>query len=313
MIGKISVPVKIDAIGTKNEFSTGDPNIILRVALDRKSVSFTPTEKKIYTIVVIEDGKQRKVEVDCRDVQPTPEPTPSPQPTPSGAKYDSNIQGKWANGVARFVTDREGNIGKDGFGFTVNASGKGGFRIDGKGQGNIEPTESGHRRIYVACCNYNARIEGEFTFLTGKERNTTIQGRNRHQYADEVDSSAPDSKKQGGIGFSFSIEEQKAGYKVEVVHGTGGERGDFSLPKKLEVGKLYGFKVSYKDSTSGKVNVKSELDYKDGQGFKTLFQKDISLPSQFFNKADFDSWSQFWLRLNDEGKVGYKNVRLFPI
>ena len=237
--------------------------------------------------------------------------TNPPVPNPVGLIYDSNVQGLWANGVSRFVTDKEGNTNANGFGFTVNASGKGGFRIDGKGQGTLEPTESGHRRIYPCVCNYNARIEGEFNFLTGEERNGTVQGRNRHQYRDMVDSNAPDSKVQGGIGFSFSIEEQKAGYKVEIVHGTGGERDDFDLPTNLQIQKWYPFKVSYKDSVAGRVNVKSELNF--GNGFVTLFNEDISVPSQFFNKTDFDTWSQFWLRLNDKGKLGWRNVRLYAI
>lgn len=236
----------------------------------------------------------------------------TPPPT-TGAKYDSNIQGKWNNGIARFVTSREGIVTADGYGFTVNASGGGGFRIDGKGQGNLEPSSSGHRRIYICCCNYNARLEGEFIFLDSKPRNFSIKTRNRHQYEDEVGGSVPNTKKQGGLGLDFSIEDQEVGHKVEVYHGENMGSVSKALPKNLEVGKWYAYKFTYKDKSSSEIDIKVELDYKDGNGFRTVLSHVAKPPSQFFNKADFDTWSQFWLRLNDEGKIGNRNVRLFPL
>jgi hypothetical protein len=240
--------------------------------------------------------------------------TPIPDPTPTGLKYDSNIQGNMNNGVARFVTDREGNIKADGCGFTVNASGGGGIRCLGNGQFNIEPATVGNRRMYIACCNYNARIEGEFSFLDSKPDNLSIKGRNRHQYRDEVDSSAPDSKTQGGLGFHISIGSQEVGGKVEVVHGkTEIDSWTSKLSKNLVVGQWYGFKVSYKDRSSTEVDEKIELDYKDGQGFKTVGTHIAKPTSVFFNKSDFDTWSQFWLRDNNEGKIGLRNVKLYSI
>ena len=237
----------------------------------------------------------------------------SDEPTQEGLIYDSDVQGNWNNGQARFVTDREGNVNANGFGFTVNASGEGGFRIDGRGQGNLEPASSGHRRIYICACNYNGRLEGEFSFLDNKPRNFSIKTRNRHQFADEVDSNAPDSKKQGGFGIDISIEEQKVGFKIEVVHGTNTGDKDENLPKNLEVGKWYKFRYSYKDKSSTEVDIKVELDYNDGQGFRTVLKHVAKPPSVFFNKTDFDTWSQFWLRLNDEGKIGTRHIKLFAI
>jgi hypothetical protein len=245
------------------------------------------------------------------ETKPPEPPIPPVPPTPSGAKYDSNIQGKWNNGVARFVTSREGVVTADGCGFTVNASGGGGFRIDGKGQGNLEPASAGHRRIYIACCNYNARLEGEFCFLDSKPRNFSIKTRSRHQYGDEVDSSAPDSKKQGGLGIHFSLEDNTVGFQYETVHGTNGGDVDKKLPKALEVGKWYKYKYTYKDKSSTEIDIKVELDY--GDGFQTVLEIVTKPPAVFFNKADFDTWSQFWLRDNDQGFIGNRNVRLFPL
>ena len=236
-----------------------------------------------------------------------------PDTTPTGLLYSSNIQGKWNNGGARFVTDREGNTGANGYGFTVNASGGGGFRIDGKGLGTIEPTGSGHRRIYPCVCNYNATIKGKFAFLTGKERNFSIKGRNRHQYRDMVDSNAPDSKCQGGLGIHFDIEGQTVGFQYEVVHGTNGGSVDKPLFNKLQVGKWYPFEYTYKDRSSTEIDIKVKLDYSDGKGLVTVLDHVTKPPSVFFNKADFDTWSQFWLRLNDEGKVNVRDVEVYAL
>jgi len=244
--------------------------------------------------------------------QTTP-PPPPPPPPPTGAKYDSNVEGKMNNGVKRMVTDREGDVKANGCGFTVNASGGGGINCLGDGQFNIEPASAGHRRMYIACCNYNARLEGEFTFLTSDVKNYSIKTRSRHQYGDEVDANAPDSKKQGGLGIHFSIADQTVGFQYETVHGTNGGSVDKKLPKPLEVGKWYKWKYTYQDASGSTVHIKVEFDYGDGQGFRTVSDFTSQVPAVFFNKADFDTWSQFWLRLNDSGKIGQRNVRLYPL
>lgn len=183
MIGKVGVPVKITATGTKNEFSTNDPNIILRVALDRKSVSFTPTEKKIYTIIVIEDGKQRKVEVDCREIQPTPEPTPSPQPT--GVLWDSNINGKWNDGNKRTITVKQGGQTPDDKSIFVAASGSPKLVIDGDGIAHL--------------------VSG-----SGGVDNLSLKLRSRHQEGGDC------ANRFGGHG--CSIDSKEINFKTESCH-----------------------------------------------------------------------------------------------
>jgi len=307
--GKINEPVTLTSANAGEWKQLKGPAVNLRVGLDQKSCSFTPSENGNYEF----SHGAEIFTVTVGDITPTPTPEPIPEPTPTGAKYDSNIQGNMNNGKARFVTDREGNVNANGFGFTVNASGGGGINCLGNGQFNIEPASAGHRRMYIACCNYNARLEGEFTFINSSVKNFSIKTRSRHQYADEVDANAPDSKKQGGLGVHFSLADQTVGFQYETVHGTNGGSVDKALPKKLEVGKWYKYKYTYKDASSSTVNIKVELDYGDGAGFKTVMDITPGIPSVFFNKADFDTWSQFWLRLNDEGKIGNRNVRLFPL
>lgn len=317
------VPVHITAtvtsdVAIKNiEWLCNKP-VHFTISLDQKTYNFTPSDDGVYVFTItvwdINGARQSATStITVGGTVPNPTPSPEPIPTPTGVKYDSNVQGKWNNGVVRFVQDKEGNTGPDGFGFTVNASGGGGIRINGAGQANIEPMSAGHRRMYICCCNYNGRLEGEFCFLDSKPRNFSIKDRSRHQYADMVDSNAPDSKKQGGIGIAFSIEDQKMEFGIEVVHGTNTGDDGASLPKPLEVGKWYKYRYTLLDTSSSSTRVKVELDYQDGQGFRTIFDKVKGFPSVFYNKADFDTWSQFWLRLNDEGKIGNRNVRFFPL
>ena len=334
---KINVPVHVTAnitsdSGLKLIDWVSIEGVNFSVKTDRRTINFTPSANGVYNFRVtvtdnnnVQTSKDFSITVGTTTTPPitcppgqhlengvcVPDVVIPPEPTPTGAKYDSNIQGNMNNGVARFVTDKEGNTNANGFGFTVNASGGGGIRCLGNGQFNIEPATQGYRRMYICACNYNARIEGEFAFLDSKPRNFSIKTRNRHQYGDMVDSGAPDSKKQGGLGIHFSIEEQNVGFQYETVHGTNGGSVDKALPKNLEVGKWYKYKYTYKDASSSTVNIKVELDYGDGAGFKTVMDITPSVPSVFFQKADFDTWSQFWLRNNQEGKIGNRNVRLF--
>ena len=68
-------PVEIKANGTKNECFSEDPTILMRVtddpvfpriSSDTKTFSFIPTERKFYKFRVIEDGVERKIELDLR-------------------------------------------------------------------------------------------------------------------------------------------------------------------------------------------------------------------------------------------------------
>jgi len=292
-----------------------DKQVIYTVSMDKQTLNFTPSADGVYNFKVTADTTSKVVKVTVgTGVTPTPTPTPAPTPTPTtGLIYDDNVQGKMNNGVKRFVTEREGNVSANGYGFTVNASGGGGINCLGNGQYNIEPATEGNRRLYRCVCNYNGRLEGEFSFLTSDVRNYSIKVRSRHQYRDEVDSNAPDSKAQGGLGIHFSIASQEVGFSYETVHGTNGGSKEIVLPKKLELGKWYKFKYTFKDASSSTVSIIVELDYGDGQGFRTVMAINPTIPSVFFNRADFDTWSQFWQRLNNKGKIGLRNHKLYAL
>jgi len=68
-------PVEIKANGTKNEWFSEDPTILIRVtddsvypriSSDTNTFSFIPTERKFYRFRVIEDNVERKIELDLR-------------------------------------------------------------------------------------------------------------------------------------------------------------------------------------------------------------------------------------------------------
>jgi hypothetical protein len=58
--------VKVKANGTKNEWFSEDPAVIMRISQDTKTLSFIPSEKKFYKFRVIEDNVERKIELDLR-------------------------------------------------------------------------------------------------------------------------------------------------------------------------------------------------------------------------------------------------------
>src|SRR6185369_3713227 len=69
-------------------------------------------------------------------------------------------------------------------------------------------------RAYFGVCNYQSRLEAEFK-LTDASHNASFKTRNRHQFAD-IQSGAPDNKRQGGQGTSFAVDKVDA--DLEIVH-----------------------------------------------------------------------------------------------
>jgi hypothetical protein len=61
-------PVKVKANGTKNEWFSYDPTVIMRISEDTKTLSFIPSEKKFYRFRVTEDGTEREIQIDLRRV-----------------------------------------------------------------------------------------------------------------------------------------------------------------------------------------------------------------------------------------------------
>lgn len=308
MQGKINEPVTIKANGVENQFQIDDPSVNLRIALDLKSASFTPSQNKTYKVTVTEDGVPRIVEVVVGSTEPTPtpEPQPEPIPTPAGVIYDSNVDINWASmtGVLR-VDDKYGSIAGGGKGFHMNASGSPRMYLDPATKELKLEHDGKYGRAYFCVKNYNSRLECEF-MLDDMKHNFSIKTRNRHQVNEEGGQNVTDEHRQGGIGSSYH--ESEVGQQVEVVHGNNTLDGSKSIPK-LVANKWYKITYTVQD-VNGKVR---QINTLDGQ---VVFQRDISPPSQFFNKADFDNWSEFWTRLNTGDEGGWlkmRNIKLYSL
>lgn len=303
--GKINEPVKLTSQTAGDWKQTSGPQVILRIALDRKSCSFTPSVNGKY---VISHGIER-FEVQVGSVTPTPDPTPDPvpEPQPAGLVYDSNVNIDWAglNGQVLKVTDHYGNIGANGKGFHMNASGKPRMYLDPATKELTLEHDGSYGRAYFCVCNYNSRLELEFK-LDSCANNCSLKTRNRHQVNEEGGQNVTDEHRQGGIGSAYkcgSVEQQ-----VEVVHGTNTLDKTYTLDPKLEAGKWYKATYTVQD-VNGKVR---QINTVDG---KVVAQRDISPPQQFFYKEDFDSWSEFWIRLNaaNGGKLVVRNIKLYAL
>lgn len=242
---------------------------------------------------------------------PTPTPTPEVPPvttTTTGLLYDSNVDGKWNNNVARTVSGgKDGDTGPNGKGLYTAASGSPKFIIDGNGVGTLE-TQPGFGRIYIAACNYNATLEYEFNIQSGSVDNLSEKCRSRHQMGD------PPEHRFGGLGSHVALSGE-VGFKVEKYHNVqlNGSKG--TLPKKLALNTWYKSKYEYKDSADQKaIEFIRWIDFSDGAGFvKVLEGKETAIEPYFIDKASFDKQSEFWLRLNGSGKISFKNVKLRAI
>jgi hypothetical protein len=93
---------------------------------------------------------------------------------------------------------------------------------------------------------------------------------------------------------------------LEVVHGT--EMGGPSAKISIDVLQYHKVEFSCFDK-NGKIHVIVKIDGKQ------VNEGDVAAPSQFFNKADFDSWSEFWVRLNADsgGKLYVKNIKMYKL
>lgn len=236
--------------------------------------------------------------------EPTPTPEPVPEPTPQGLIYDSNTNIDWGAITGEFlkVTDTYGDVKANGKGFHMNASGHPRAYLYPATKEIVVEHDGKYGRAYFAVCNYACRIEGEFKLDTPGS-NASFKSRNRHQFRDMINDKASDAQTQGGQGTSFSETEVDA--DCEVVHGTEISGPSAKLNPKANIGEYHSFKFSQFDE-NGKIHIIDELDGKVvNDGF-------TSPPKQFFNKAEFESWSEFWVRLNANsgGRLYIKNLKV---
>jgi hypothetical protein len=244
---------------------------------------------------------------------PEPEPNPEPQPTPEGLLYDSNVDINWDGipGDMQVVTGVYGEFKPNGKYFRMKASGNPKMILMKATKELILEHGGAFGRAYFGVCNYQSRLEAEFK-LTDASHNASFKTRCRHQFAD-IQSGAPDNKRQGGQGSSFAVDKVDA--DLEIVHGGNPQEVSGptkSLSPKLELNKYYKMRFTQTDK-NGKIHVVDELDR--GEGFEVVNEGDVNAPSQFFNKQEFEEWSEFWVRGNMPrgGRMYFKNIKLYKI
>ena len=247
---------------------------------------------------------------------PTPIPIPTPTPLPGTLLYDSNVDIDWAamNGKTIEIDKPYGNpkIPNSKY-IRMNASGSPKITFNAATKEMVLQHSGSYGRAYFGVCNYQSRLELEF-MLDSCNNNCSLKTRNRHQYNEYLRSiGQPEiSRPEGGQGCSIHCNETDA--DLEVYHGSEVGGPSASISPQLTAGKYYKVRFSQFDQ-NGKIHVYTDLDRGDGQGFKKIVEGDVNAPSQFFDKAKFENWSEFWIRLNasNGGKLTFKNVKMYAL
>ena len=247
------------------------------------------------------------------------------EPPVEGLLFDSNTDIDWAAIKTEFlkVDDTYGNVKANGKGFHCNASGNPRAYLYPATKEIVLEHDGEYGRLYFAVCNYQSRMECEFK-LDKPDNKASFKLRNRHQYRDMVDDKASDAMTQGGQGTGIGIDEIDA--DCEVVHGTEVSGPQAKISPKLEANKWYPFKFSQYDKeikdkdgkvTGHVIHVVDEIDRGDGKGFVVINEGDVKVPSQFFNKAVFEEWSEFWVRMNTpkrkNNRLTIRNLKMYKL
>jgi hypothetical protein len=236
-------------------------------------------------------------------------PHPPPPPPPNdNVLYDSNRDGHWDNGEVRTVNKSEGNIGPNGKGLYMAASGSPVLEILGNGEARLR-TKPGFGRFYVAACNYNASLEFEFNIMAGSVDNLSTKCRSRHQMGGACEN------RFGGLGTHVALDE--CGFKAEKCHNIQDQTDsqDAKLKKPLQLNTWYKSKYEYKDAADGKsIEYTRWLDYNDGAGWIKVLEGSHKHPLPFYmDKPLYEKQSEWWTRLNGSGIVALRNMRLMAL
>jgi len=267
--GEINTPVTLTAQTAGEWTQTQGPPVNLRVALDEKSMAFTPSDYGTYEF-------KRGDETFTVQVGPVTGDggtgtggggeNPPPQPPTTGLLWDSNRDGKWNDGNKREITTKQGGQTPDDKSIFVAASGSPKLIIDGNGVAHLQAGSGG--------CD-----------------NISLKGLCRHQ-------EGGDGPNRGG-GEGFSIAHADWDSKRERFHNEHVSIGSGNLPKKVDDNKWYTARFSWKHEGSG-IRLIGEIDYNDGNGFQILMNKLDSNPDPWFlDKALNAKNSYFWIRLNN--------------
>jgi hypothetical protein len=247
---------------------------------------------------------------------PTPTPEPTPEPQPSGnILYSSNDNGKWNDGNARTVKDKEGDQSPNGKGLYTAASGNPELVIDGNGIAHLLSSKYG--RIYILACNYNAQLEVEFAIENANVDDLSLKMRSQHQ---ERPSGRQDAQSMADVqgdafgGYGGSVSLTKWDSKREPEHNFHDTSKGGNLPKPLKIGQWAKAKLAVKDEGQ-KVHWTLDLDYLDGNGYQKLMDRFDDNPLPFMvDKSRYEKKSYFWIRNNStkggQGSIALRNVKL---
>ena len=262
--GKLNEPVTLTSAVAGNWVQLEGPMVNLRIGLDQKTCSFTPSENATYKFNHGNESFEVVVGTSPTPTptpEPTPTPTPVPEPTPGAVIYDSNVNGKWNNGVKRTVTTSEGNIASNGKGFWCAASGDPTLIIDGDGV---------------------AHLKGG----SGGVDNLSLRLRSRHNMGGDC------SNRFGGFG--TSIDKVDNGTKTESCHNN--HENSIDKPHGLNVydNNWHHVKFECKDASTSKVLINQWID-----GKQTLAASHDSPKPYYMDKALYAKESYIWIRINN--------------
>ena len=317
-------PIITSDIAIKNIEWTCDKPVNFTNSLNQKEMYFTPSADGVYKFTVkvtdinnLSASKTSTITVGGTVTPPVTCPpgthlengvcVPDVVTPPIGTLlYDSNVNINWAaiSGTELRVDDKYVSIAANGKGFHMNASGDPRMFLKKATKELWLEHDGSYGRAYFCVTNYNARLECDF-MLDSCSNNASFKIRNRHQVNEEGGGNFTDEHRQGGIGASAHCDE--IGNQVEVVHGSNTLSKSKSI--SLQANKWYTVKFSVKDVDANTLRETTEIV---GVGTATY---DIDPPKQFFYKADFDTWSEFWVRLNADsgGVLKLRNIKMYAL
>jgi hypothetical protein len=273
----------------------------------KNSFIFPPTDQVTVKLTVTDNQGATGTATSTivkKPITPPPTPIPIPPPTPTGnVIYDSNVDGKWNNGVARVVKDEDGDVKANGKGIFTAASGSPEVRIDGKGVATLV-TKPGFGRFYLCVNNFNAQLDFDFNIQSASVDNMSIKGRSRHQAGGACEN------RFGGLGNATSLLDTD--FKIEVCHNVHEQGYDKTLPTKLIGGNWYTKRYIYQNTSDNKgIHMEDWIDFKDGKGLIKVFERTETKPKpHYMDKATFMKESWIWFRLNGSGSIAFKNVKV---
>lgn len=240
------------------------------------------------------------------NLQFVPEIIAPPPVTEGTILWNSNTNGKWNGGQKFTVTDKYGDIGPNGLGYHMEASGDPKVEVLGNGQADLV-CEPGHGRFYIAACNFNAALEFEFNFLNAGVDNLSLKLRSRHQMGGDG------ANRFGGFGCAISLTD--IDFKTEPYHNVHENSISKDLAEKLSLNTWYKMRYSCVNAVDNKsVLFKAELDY--GSGYKTVLVGSHKSPKAYYmDKSLYENHSEAWIRMNNEspGRIGLRNVNLIAL